>query len=106
MNKEQLSHHLKSEWQKIDQAANPSVPDQKELLRQLLQMRAERRKKLLKEIILFVLCAMMVVSAAILAFTQAFTVFIVLQVCVLTVLPILIIAEKKRNLGECEVERR
>lgn len=58
-------------------------------------MKAERRKKLMKEIILFVFCALMVVSAAILAFTQAPAVFIVLQVCVLAVLPILIAAEKK-----------
>ncbi|MHC5562785.1 YxlC family protein [Bacillus spizizenii] len=106
MNKEKLSIHLKSELQKIDQTANPSIPDQKELLYQLLQMKAERRKKLLKEIILFVFCALMVVSAAILTFTQAPAVFIVLQVCVFAVLPILIAAEKKRHLGEWEVERR
>ncbi|MCY7899697.1 YxlC family protein [Bacillus inaquosorum] len=106
MNKEKLSIHFRSELQKIDQTANPSIPDQKELLYQLLQMKAERRKKLMKEIILFVFCALMVVSAAILAFTQAPAVFIVLQVCVLAVLPILIAAEKKRHLGECEVERR
>ncbi|APH66720.1 YxlC family protein [Bacillus spizizenii] len=106
MNKEKLSIHLKSELQKIDQTANPSIPDQKELLYQLLQMKAERRKKLLKEIILFVFCALMVVSAAILTFTQAPAVFIVIQVCVFAVLPILIVTEKKRQLGECEVERR
>ncbi|MED4646607.1 YxlC family protein [Bacillus inaquosorum] len=106
MNKEKLSIHFKSELQKIDQTANPSIPDQKELLYQLSQMKAERRKKLMKEIILFVFCALMVVSAAILAFTQAPAVFIVLQVCVLATLPILIVAEKKRQLGECEVERR
>lgn len=105
MNKEKLSNHLKSEWKKIDQTANPSIPNQKELLHQLSQMKAEYRKKLLQEIILFVFCALMVVSAAILAFTQAPAVFIVLQVCVLAVLPILIAAEKKRHLGECEVKR-
>ncbi|WP_276732323.1 YxlC family protein [Bacillus sp. (in: firmicutes)] len=106
MNKEKRSLHLKSELQKIDETANPSIPDQKELLYQLSQMKAERRRKLLKEIILFVFCALMVVSAAIMAFTQAPAVFIVLQVCVLATLPILIVAEKKRQLGECEVERR
>lgn len=95
MNKEKLSDHLKSEWKKIDQTANPSIPNQKELLHQLSQMKAEYRKKLLQEIILFVFCALMVVSAAILAFTQVPAVFIVLQVCVLAVLPILIAAEKK-----------
>lgn len=95
MNKEKLSDHLKSEWKKIDQTANPSIPNQKELLHQLSQMKAECRKKLLQEIILFVFCALMVVSAAILAFTQVPAVFIVLQVCVLAVLPILIAAEKK-----------
>ncbi|MFP7231460.1 YxlC family protein [Bacillus subtilis] len=106
MNKEKISEHLKSELQKIDQTANPSIPDQKEMLYRLSQMKAERRKKLLKEIILFVFCALMVVSAAILAFTRAPAVFIVLQVCVLAVLPILIAAEKKSHPGECEVERR
>ncbi|AFI30514.1 MULTISPECIES: YxlC family protein [Bacillus] len=106
MNKEKVSLHLKSELQKIDETANPSIPNQKELLYQLSQMKAERRRKLLKEIILFVFCALMVVSAAILAFTQAPAVFIVLQVCVLAILPILIVTEKKRQLGECEVERR
>lgn len=95
MNKEKLSDHLKSEWKKIDQTANPSIPTQKELLHQLSQMKAEYRKKLLQEIILFVFCALMVVSAAILAFNQVPAVFIVLQVCVLAVLPILIAAEKK-----------
>ncbi|TXF69508.1 hypothetical protein FUA19_15760 [Bacillus subtilis] len=106
MNKEKVSLQLKSELQKIDETANPSIPNQKELLYQLSQMKAERRRKLLKEIILFVFCALMVVSAAILAFTQAPAVFIVLQVCVLAILPILIVTEKKRQLGECEVERR
>lgn len=106
MDKEKLSIHIKSELQKIDQTANPSIPDQKELLHELSNMKAVRKRKLLKEIILFVFCALTVVSAAILAFTQAPAVFIVLQVCVLAVLPILIAAEKKRNLGECEVERR
>ncbi|OLQ44980.1 hypothetical protein BHT94_15265 [Bacillus licheniformis] len=106
MNKEKRSLHLKSELQKIDETANPSIPNQKELLYQLSQMKAESRRKLLKEIILFVFCALMVVSAAILAFTQAPAVFIVLQVCVLAALPILIVTEKKRQLGECEVERR
>ncbi|NTU25758.1 YxlC family protein [Bacillus tequilensis] len=106
MDKEKLSIHIKSELQKIDQTANPSIPDQKELLHQLSNMKAERRRKLLKEIILFVFCALMVVSAAFLAFTQAPAVFIVLQVCVLAVLPILIVTEKKRQLGEYEVERR
>lgn len=95
MNKEKLPDHLKSEWKKIDQTANPSIPTQKELLHQLSQMKAEYRKKLLQEIILFVFCALMVVSAAIFAFTQVPAVFIVLQVCVLAVLPILIAAEKK-----------
>nr|WGD69788.1 YxlC family protein [Bacillus subtilis] len=106
MNKEKLPDHLKSEWKKIDQTANPSIPTQKELLHQLSQMKAERRRKLLKEIILFVFCALMVVSATSLALIQVPAVFIVLQVCVLATLPILIVTEKKRQLGECEVERR
>ncbi|MCI4170904.1 YxlC family protein, partial [Bacillus spizizenii] len=72
-----------SSLQTIDQTAYPSITDQKELLYQLLQMKAERRKKLLKEILLFVFCALMVVSAAILAITQAPAGFIVLQVGVL-----------------------
>lgn len=99
MNKEKLSDHLKSEWKKIDQTANPSIPNQKELLHQLSQMKAEYRKKLLQEIILFVFCALMVVSAASLALIQAPAVFIVLQVCVLATLPILIVTEKKDSSG-------
>lgn len=99
MNKEKLPDHLKSEWKKIDQTANPSIPTQKELLHQLSQMKAERRRKLLKEIILFVFCALMVVSAASLALIQVPAVFIVLQVCVLATLPILIVTEKKDSSG-------
>ncbi|UQZ47858.1 YxlC family protein [Bacillus sp. PK3-037] len=105
MNKEKRSVHLKSELQKIDQCANPNIPSQKELLDQLLQMKAERRKSVLKEVILFVFCALMVVSAATLAFTQVPAAFVVFQVCALAVLPILIAAEKKRYLGEREVKR-
>lgn len=48
MNKEKLSDHLKSEWEKIDQTANPSIPNQKELLHQLSQMKAEYRKNFFK----------------------------------------------------------
>ncbi|WP_039075064.1 YxlC family protein [Bacillus sp. MSP13] len=105
MNKEKRSVHLKSELQKIDQCANANIPSQKELLDQLAQMKAERRKSLLKEVILFLFCALAMVSAAMLAFDQIPVVFVVLQVCALVVLPILIAAEKKRYLGEREVKR-
>ncbi|MCY8534103.1 YxlC family protein [Bacillus vallismortis] len=105
MNKEKRSVHLKSELQKIDQCANPNIPSQKELLDQLAQMKAERRKSLLKEVMLFMFFALSMVSAAMLAFHQVPVVFVVLQVCALAVLPVLIAAEKKRYLGEREVKR-
>lgn len=105
MNKEKRSVHLKSELQKIDQCANPNIPSQKELLDQLSQKKAERRKNLLKEVMLFMFCALGMVSAAMLAFNQVPAVFVVLQACALAVLPILIAAEKKRYLGEREVKR-
>ncbi|MCY8308359.1 YxlC family protein [Bacillus vallismortis] len=105
MNKEKRSVQLKSELQKIEQCANPNIPSQKELLDQLAQMKAERRKSLLKEVMLFMFCALAMVSAAMLAFHQVPVVFVVLQVCALAVLPVLIAAEKKRYLGEREVKR-
>ncbi|TYS09159.1 hypothetical protein FZC70_13065 [Bacillus subtilis] len=105
MNKKKRSVHLKTELQKIDQCADPNIPSQKELLDQLAQMKAERRKSLLKEVMLFVFCALAMVSAAMLAFNQVPAVFVVLQVCAVAVLPILIAAEKKRYLGEREVKR-
>ncbi|MEG7380669.1 YxlC family protein [Bacillus subtilis] len=105
MNKKKRSVHLKTELQKIDQCDAPNIPSQKELLDQLAQMKAERRKSLLKEVMLFVFCALAMVSAAMLAFNQVPAVFVVLQVCALAVLPILIAAEKKRYLGEREVKR-
>ncbi|MCO4852590.1 YxlC family protein [Bacillus vallismortis] len=105
MNKENRSVHLKSELQKVDQCANPHIPSQKELLDQLAKMKAERRKSLLKEVMLFLFFALVMVSAAMLAFHQVPVVFVVLQVCALAVLPILIAAEKKRYLGERGVKR-
>ncbi|MCI3983434.1 YxlC family protein [Bacillus vallismortis] len=105
MNKEKRSVQLKSELQKIEQCANPNIPSQKELLDQLAQMKAERRKSLLKEVMLFMFFALSMVSAAMLAFHQVPVVFVVLQVCALAVLPVLIAAEKKRYLGEREVKR-
>ncbi|WP_343311080.1 YxlC family protein [Bacillus atrophaeus] len=106
MNKEKLSAHLQTELDKIDQSAEPTVPDQKELLQQLSHFKEVRRKSILKEGIAFLFCALAVVSIFALAVSQIPAVFIFLQACAFLSLPVLVMAEKKRQPPVIEVKRR
>ncbi|MBY8911892.1 YxlC family protein [Bacillus sp. YC2] len=106
MKKDKLSTHLQAELQKIDQIAEPDIPGHEELLKRLVQFRTERRKAMVKEGMLFLVFALIVVSVAVMALIQAPAIFIALQVLVLLCLPGLIAAEKRRQPADIEVKER
>ncbi|KAA6451174.1 YxlC family protein [Bacillus swezeyi] len=88
--------HLKRELKKIDDTFVPPVPQQFELNQRLARFKQERKRALKKELLCFIVLALVILSVYLTISIQVPAVFVMVQGAALIVLPALAVIEKRR----------
>jgi hypothetical protein len=96
--------HLKRELERIDDNFVPPVPQAFELNQRLARFKQERKRALKKELLCFIVMALVILSAYLTISVQVPAVFIMVQGAALILLPALALIEKRRHTADEEAD--
>ncbi|MFE7064636.1 YxlC family protein [Sutcliffiella sp. NPDC057660] len=88
---------LQKDWKQLDELGTPPIPTLETLNEQLYAAKVERKRAFHKELSIFIITALVILTALTAAVLQAPTIFIVTQVSALIVAPIIFYVLTKRN---------
>ncbi|MED1145148.1 YxlC family protein [Bacillus paralicheniformis] len=95
---------LKRELERMDDTFVPPVPQVFELNQRLARFKQERKRALKKELLCFIVMALVILSAYLTISVQVPAVFIMVQGAALILLPVLALLEKRRRAADGEAE--
>ncbi|KFM84461.1 YxlC family protein [Bacillus paralicheniformis] len=95
---------LKRELERMDDTFVPPVPQVFELNQRLARFKQERKRALKKELLCFIVMALVILSAYLTISVQVPAVFIVVQGAALILLPALALLEKRRRAADGEAD--
>ncbi|MCD2367267.1 YxlC family protein [Bacillus sp. BS3(2021)] len=95
---------LKRELERMDDTFVPPVPQVFELNQRLARFKQERKRALKKELLCFIIMALVILSAYLTISVQVPAVFIMVQGAALIFLPALALLEKRRRAADGEAE--
>ncbi|MDF1508930.1 YxlC family protein [Robertmurraya sp. DFI.2.37] len=95
MNEKERFTQLKEDWEQLDKLSNHSTPSTHELKEQLIIAKMEQRRAFRKELSLFILTALFILSIFTVAVLKAPVIFILTQIVALIGAPILFFFLKK-----------
>ena len=102
--KKETVAHLKHELEKLDDTFVPPVPQAFELNQRLARFKQERKRALKKELLCFIVMALVILSAYLTISVQVPAVFIMVQGAALILLPALALIEKRRHTADEEAD--
>lgn len=96
--KDIIVSRLQKDWKQLDELGTPPIPTLETLNDQLYVAKVERKRAFHKELSIFIITALVILTAFTAAILQAPTIFIVTQVSALIVAPIIFYVLTKRKL--------
>ncbi|KGA96695.1 hypothetical protein AJ85_21425 [Alkalihalobacillus alcalophilus ATCC 27647 = CGMCC 1.3604] len=84
-----IIHDLKKDWQQLEQLNDHHFPSRFEAGQQVAFFVKERKKRLIRELLLFVITALILLSITFFIFFQSVLLFIVIQVFAFLIGPII-----------------
>lgn len=107
MKKEEKSplEKLKLDWEQLDELGDNHTVSKFEMKEQLKIYQEKRKKAFIKELILFFVTAVCILSFFIISLVQAPTIFLVIQISAMVIGPIvyLILINRKKKAREAEL---
>lgn len=88
---------LQKNWKQLDELGKPPIPTLETLNEQLYAAKVERKRAFHKELSIFIITALVILTALTAAVLQAPIIFIVMQVSALIVAPIVFYILTKRK---------
>lgn len=101
--KDKLLSRLQSDWQQLDKLGSQPVPGKAALTEQLTIAKAEKRKAFYKELSLFIIFALLILTALITIVFKAPMLFIWTQILSLIAAPIIFLLLSKRKSKEADI---
>lgn len=95
--KNSMVSKLQKDWKQLDELGTPPIPTLDTLNEQLYAAKEERKRAFHKELGIFIITALVILTALTAAVLQAPVIFFVTQVSAVTVAPILFYALNKRK---------
>lgn len=95
--KDSVISKLQKDWKQLDEIGTPPIPTLETLNEQLYAAKDERKKAFHKELSIFIITALVILTALTAAVLQAPIIFIVTQVTALIVAPIIFYVLTKRK---------
>ncbi|ALC82855.1 MULTISPECIES: DUF5345 family protein [Bacillus] len=99
------TEQFKSELNKLEDMQEVEVPEQYQLMNVLQEYKARRQKTFKREIVAFLLTAILVLAMLVLISLKVTTAFLWIQGLALFFIPIIFLAEKKRRSKQDEVTK-
>lgn len=95
--KDSVISKLQKDWKQLDELGTPQVPTLGTLNEQLYAAKVERKRAFHKELSIFIITALVILTALTAAVLQAPIIFIVMQVIALIAAPIILLVLTKRK---------
>jgi hypothetical protein len=95
--KDSIVSKLQKDWNQLDELGTPPIPTLDTLNEQLYAAKFERKRAFHKELSIFIITALVILTALTAAVLQAPIIFIVMQVSALVVAPIVYYGLTKRK---------
>ncbi|MBM7622003.1 hypothetical protein JOC95_003911 [Bacillus tianshenii] len=95
--KDSLISKLQKDWKQLDKLGTPQIPTLETLNEQLYAAKVERKRAFHKELSIFIITALVILTALTAAVLQAPVIFIVMQVTALIVAPLVFYMLSKRK---------
>lgn len=95
--KNSIISKLQKDWKQLDELGTPPIPTLETLNEQLYAAKVERKRAFHKELSIFIITALVILTALTAAVLKAPTIFIVTQVSALVVAPIIFYVLTKRK---------
>ncbi len=86
---QELLTKLQNDWQQLDELGSPPIPTAQQMQEQLQLAKSAKRKAFQKELSIFVITALVLLTAFTTAMFQAPMLFIVIQVSAFVIAPII-----------------
>jgi Family of unknown function (DUF5345) len=100
--KDKLLSRLQSDWQQLDSLGSQPVPSKTAIKEQLAMAKTEKRKAFYKELSLFIMFALLILTALTTVVFKAPLLFIWTQVLSLIAAPIIFLILSKRRAKEAD----
>ncbi|TKC15277.1 YxlC family protein [Robertmurraya kyonggiensis] len=97
MNEKEFFTQLKKDWDQLDKLSEHSAPSINALKEEIIIAKVEKGRAFRKELCLFILTALIVLSAFTVAVYKVPVIFLVIQIVALVGAPILFFFLRKRN---------
>ncbi len=101
--KDKLLSRLQSDWQQLDKLGSQPVPGKTALTELLMMAKVEKRKAFYKELSLFIMFALFILTALITIVFKAPLLFIWTQILSLIAAPIIFLFLSKRKAKEADM---
>ena len=101
--KEKLISRLKSDWQQLDGLSSQSAPNKAAIKEQLIMAKTEKRKAFYKELSMFIVFALIILTALTTMVFKAPLIFLWSQVLSLVAAPLIFFVLNKRKAKEGEL---
>jgi uncharacterized membrane protein len=104
--KDKLLSRLQTDWQQLEQLGSHSIPGKAAIKEQLAMAKVEKRKAFYKELSLFIMIALLILTALTTIIFKAPLFFIWTQVLSLIAAPIIYLILSKRKTKEASIYER
>ncbi len=88
---------FRHDLEKLEKSYEPQIPNQHEIVRTLQQFKAKRKRAFTRELIIFIITAIFVLSTYMLLALKVTTLFIIIQVVAIWVIPIIVYVERRHR---------
>lgn len=104
--KDRLISQLKSDWQQLDQLGSQPVPNKNAIKEQLIIAKAEKRKAFYKELSLFIIFALFILTVLTTVIFKAPLLFLWAQILSLVAAPLIFLILNRRKKKEDSLYER